>query len=765
LINPQIRWSSFSGTCLCDCPVVYPIPTVATLTHSESSPHRLTSNLIAGGTVGILIIIISVSFGAVIFSGELAEALPLGIGLLLFSSITVAAIVASFSSYPAIVAIPQDTTIPVLALVARHIIEEMPHDLPFEQRLYTVLATILLNSLIAGAIFLALGQFKLGGLIRFIPYPVVGGFLAGMGVLLIQGAFHSLGGIDAHHLKPYMLLKPYVFLQWFPGLIFALVMFFALKHLRHFLVVPGVISGAIALFYLGLAMTGTPIAEANAHGLLLGSIPAGGMFQLKTLPALTHADWKVVLHQFPDLSALWLIDAIALLLSASGIELIAAHDLDLNHELKVAGVASLVSGVGGGVGGFPILGETTMAHHLGGNSRLVGWTITGMCLAVLLGGGGALSFLPKMIVVGVPFLLGLELLDQWLYQSWFRVSRSDFAIIVLIVLAIATVGYIQGIAVGLVAATILFVINYSRLNVTKRVSSGAYHHSNVLHTSEEMEVLQREGDQTLILELQGLIFFGTANKLLHQIRDRIQDDSQKPVHCVVLDFRLVSGLDSSAVISFTKLKQIAKQKHLSLVFTTLSATAQQRLQQGGCLEDNDHICQVFPDLDRGLEWCERQLLATSDLAEQQVRSLPEHLKDEFSDPDQVDRLMTYLKIRELDAGEYLFQQGDPFDGLYFVESGQVSVVQDLGDGQTKRLRTYTTGTTIGEMGLYRKTQRMASVIADKPSTMYFLPAEAFSQIETADPLLASNIHRFIVNLLAERLSHREQELKNLLRSS
>jgi len=69
------------------------------------------------------------------------------------------------------------------------------------------------------------------------------------------------------------------------------------------------------------------------------------------------------------------------------------------------------------------------------------------------------------------------------------------------------------------------------------------------------------------------------------------------------------------------------------------------------------------------------------------------------------------------------------------------------------------------MGLYRRTIRMASVVADKPSTVYFLPAEVFEQIESSEPLLASNIHRFIVSLLAERLYHREQELKNLLESS
>jgi len=311
---------------------------------------------------------------------------------------------------------------------------------------------------------------------------------------------------------------------------------------------------------------------------------------------------------------------------------------------------------------------------------------------------------------------------------------------------------------------VLFVINYSRLTITKRASSGAYHHSNVLRTGEETEILQAEGEQIYIVELQGLIFFGTANKLLNQIRDRIDHPSAKEVRFVVLDFRLVSGLDASAVLSFAKLKQVAtqKQKQIHLLFTQLSPEAMQLLQQGECLEADDPFCHVFADLDRGLEWCEHQILQTSNLSQREERSLHEHLEADFADPNQVDRLMTCLEVRQLAAGEHLFRQGDQFDGLYFIGSGQVSVVLELGEGQTKRIRTYTVGNTIGEMGLYRQTQRMASVVADKPSTVYFLATEAFKQIETKDPLLASNIHRFIVNLLAERLNHREQELKNLL---
>ena len=714
--------------------------------------------------MGLLTIITAASFGTVIFSGELSPALPFGIGLMLFSATVVSAIATSLSSYPAIIATVSEPSISVLSLVARQIFELMPNA-SFEEKVFTVTATIILNTVVSGTIFLSLGWFKLGGFVRFIPYPVVGGFLAGTGALLIAGALHSISGLDLHHLTVSALFQANVLLQWVPALIFAVVMFALPQRIDHFLVIPGIIVSAIALFYLGLAITGTPMAQAESQGLLLQKIAPGGIYNFVTVPSLAHADWKVVFQQFPSLAALWLIDTIALLLNANGIELVASRDLDLNHELKVAGAATIASGMGGGIGGFASSGENTLAHHLGGTRRLVGWLISGMCLAMLLGGASLLSFIPKFILVGIPLLLGLEFFYEWLYQAWFKFSRSDYAIIVLIVLVTATLGYLQGIGVGLTAAIVLFVVNYSRLTITKRVSSGAYHHSNVLRTSEEMDILEAEGDQTYILELQGLIFFGTANKLLNQIRDRIDHPTSKAVSFVILDFRLVSGLDASAVLSFAKLKQVASSKQVHLLFTHLSPEAMQRLKQGDCLEADDPFCHVLADLDRGLEWCEQQILQTSNLTQSEAQSLLEHLKAVFFDPKQVDQLMTCLEFRQVAEGEHLFRQGDPFDGLYFVGSGQVSVVLELDEGQTKRIRTYTLGNTIGEMGLYRKTQRMASVVADKPSTVYFLPTEAFEQIEASDPLLASNIHRFIVNLLAERLHHREQELKNLLQSS
>lgn len=325
----------------------------------------------------------------------------------------------------------------------------------------------------------------------------------------------------------------------------------------------------------------------------------------------------------------------------------------------------------------------------------------------------------------------------------------------------ATVGFLQGVIVGIIAAVVLFAINYSQINVTKHTFSGANHQSHVQRLLDQEHLLQEKGDQIYILELQGLIFFGTAHKLLNQIRKRLGDPNLELVRFVLLDFRLVNGLDTSAVLSFVKLNQMARQQQFHVLFTHLSSQDAEQLQQGGCLE-TQNLYQVFPDLDRGLEWCENQILATTKLSPHHFIPLVDQLKSLISDSKEIVNLMNYIEPLQLGEGDFLFRQGEPSDNLYFLESGQVSVILELSNGKTKRLRTYSSGTILGEIGLYGNAPRSASVVADEPSCLYYLSTKALAKIENEEPQLATIFHKFIVNLLAERLKRREGELRNLL---
>ena len=157
----------------------------------------------------------------------------------------------------------------ILASIAAAIATQMPDGGTSEQLLITVVGAIALTSLLTGVFLFILGQLKLGELIRFLPYPVVGGFLAGLGCLLSQGAIKVMTDLELSS----SLFQAEVLLRWLPGLIFAIILLLVSRRYTHFLILPASFLAATGLFYLVLLLTNTPVSQASAQGWLLGPFP------------------------------------------------------------------------------------------------------------------------------------------------------------------------------------------------------------------------------------------------------------------------------------------------------------------------------------------------------------------------------------------------------------------------------------------------------------------------------------------------------------
>lgn len=678
---------------------------------------------------------------------------------MLFSGIVIRIVVAFMSDAPGTIAIPLVEQMTLLAMIAASI-QTIPAIATAEEMFLTLLGAIMLTSLLTGAFLLALGWLKIGKLIRYIPYPVICGFLAGTGWLLVHGSMQVMTDMPMSISQLPWLFQPDILLRWLSGLIFAVLLLIISRRYTHYLIIPASFFAALGVFYVMLLLTNTSLAEASAQGWLLGPFAEGGSWQLLNFSALPQMNWPVIFGQIGGMATVMVISTISLLLHISGHELIIHRDIDLNGELRAVGIADLISGLGGGMVGSHVLSDSLLAYKMEARNRSVGIVGAGLYATVLILNPSFLTIFPKAVLGGLLMFLGLTLLVEWVYKAWFKLSRADFFLVVLILVVIGAVGFVEGVGVGLVVAIILFAIDYSRSVVTKRIFSGVEHRSNVARPPHQEQVLDKKGDQICILELQGFIFFGTANNIFKQIPERISD--QKPLRFIVLDFRKVSGLDSAAVHSFVRMKQLAAEHQLQLIFTDLQPLVEKKLRQGGCLEAQDPICLTFPDLDRGLEWCENQILSQELTVEETLPKLAEQLANLFLTVDQVPEFMSYLNPMKIPQGNYLFQQGDPYDGLYFLESGQVSVWLEMAEGQKKRLRTFKGGTILGEMGLYAQVPRSASVIADQPSDLYYLSIEAFKKMETEAPILATAFHRFIVGLVVERLNHAEDRLQSLL---
>jgi SulP family sulfate permease len=728
---------------------------------AEFRLERFLPGLIAGVLIGISDIIFAISMGSLIFSGELTRYLSYGIGVALVTSSIVMIGTSLMSSVPGVICSTQDSSSVILAVIVAGLVTTLSAS-RVEDKLATVLTVITITTLLTGIFFLALGFFKLGGLVRFIPYPVVGGFLAGTGWLLLQGSFRVMAGMPLTITNIPALFQSDPLIVWVPGAIFALLLFIGLRRFRHVLAAPGILIGAMALFYITLLVMGISIEEATRQGLLLGGVSRDITWQPLALKNLLTANWASTWGQGSNIAIVLILSVVSLLMNASALELIFKQDINLNHELKSAGVANILSSLGGGMVGYHTLDLSTLSHRIGTRSRLPGLVAGILCATMLFAGSALLTYFPKPILGGMLLFLGLDFLFEWVIAGWSKLSRTDYAIVLLILIVIGATNFLVGVGVGLVAAVILFVVNYSRIHVVHHALSGGEIRSNVERCAYHQRVLADLGQRVHIFELQGFIFFGTANALLEQVRARIADAGKARVRYLILDFRRVNGLDSSAALSFVRARQMADAQEITLVLTHISKDMQRQFELGGLFENEKGI-RIFPDLDHGLEWCEEQLLEIEQVTTLHTPiTLGAQLADSGFERNDTKRLLNYLERVTFDEGEYLIHQGDEADRLYFIEMGAVSIYLKLGNERV-RLQTLGLGTAIGESGLYLGTTCATSVIADMPVTAYRLTRAALSEMKQKEPELAATFHEFAARLLSERLTSITRTLEAVLK--
>jgi len=726
--------------------------------------ERLLPGLTTGLVVGVIEVIIAISFAALIFAGELSPFVSSGITLAMIGAIITGIVITLLTTIPGTVSGIQDAPTAILAVMSAVIVTSMPPGASGSETFITVVAVIAVTTFLCGLFLLGMGYFNLGGLVRFLPYPVVGGFLAGTGWLLVTGSITMMTGIAPSISNLSILLQKEVLWLWLPGLALAIILLVLLNRFSHQLLLPGLVIGASMFFFMGMWISGYSIAEINEFGWLLGPFPEGSLLQSLSWSAVAEIDWSLVLSQAGSMIVVLVLSAVSLLLNASGLELETRKEMDLNQELRAAGISNIFAGFFAGLIGYQQLGLSVMNQKLGAQTRLTGLFAAGVCVAALVAGTAFITLLPKFVLGGLLLFLGLSFLYEWAYQTWYKLPRADYLVIILILVVIASVGFLEGVAVGIVAAIILFAINYSQVDVIKHSLTAETYQSTIARPKLHKRLLRRYGKQILILELQGYIFFGTANQLLDQIREHVDSYSGSRLCFLVMDFAHVTGIDSSVVINFRKMVQLLRESNSTSVLTALSDDMRKFLERSGVLGDNGDAFVVLPDLDHGVEWCEDALLeSTGVLGKDTSKSFQDQLKDLIGDSEIINRIMSHLELQEIPAGYHLIQQGDSPGSMYFLEEGIVTVQLETSGEKPLRLNTLSSENLVGELGFYLGSKRNASIVSETPIKVYRLTTEAIKSMETSDPEAAALFHKFIVHVMAEKLSRLMSTVETLMR--
>ncbi|MDJ0497869.1 MAG: cyclic nucleotide-binding domain-containing protein [Acidimicrobiia bacterium] len=718
---------------------------VVASTLRDFSPASLFPTLATGLISGVILVTLTISLAALIFRGDLADGLPLGIGISLFATLVIGVVSVFGSGLAGTVAGVQDNTAAVIGAAAAAIAA----DVASPQAIPTVIAFMFVASATTALVLGGLGSFRLGSLVQYVPYPVVGGFLVATGILILDGALaillQSPDGAGVWSADSIW--------RWIPGIGIGLTILGLSRHRRSRTLLPWIIVGTIVGVHGALAVAGIARSEAVDSGWLLGGFGDAALWQPDVLRLLGDADWSAVVAQAGALGTVVAIAAMSLMIKVHALDQATGEDLDVDRELTVAGVATAAVIPGAGMPGYMHFSQTLLLRGLAGPRRgpaLVAALTAGI---VLLAGSSILSLVPTALVGGLLLYLGANFLVEWLWDRRGRLALVDYALVVGAGAAVVVLGFLPAIGIGTVVAILLFVVRYSRVDAVRHSYTLRVFRSSIERSPAQAAILEEEGDCAVVLEVHGFLFFGTAHGVFGD--PRLFSEASELRHAV-FDLTRVTGIDSSTSTALAKLARRSRTEGFDILLAGLPTNASELTAQ---LSDADVSVHQFDSLDDAAEWCEERILDEHTTVRNNRPNLAELLAATPQSRELARTALAHFERIELDPGDAVIEQGTASAGLYLIESGTLTAQLKTADGKVIRLRTMQPGTLLGEISLYQGGATTADVLAEEAAVVLHLSVARLQQIEETDPSAAALIHRLASRTLAGRVIHAERALR------
>ncbi|WP_419788146.1 SulP family inorganic anion transporter [Pseudodesulfovibrio sp.] len=728
-------------------------------------------NLFGGLVSGLLAFFFAVSLAVLVASQDSSDLLlPYALNAALIGSVAGCLLYPLRSRIPFALTGPESVTTVVLLFFIGNISKDMAGFSP-ETVLVTLLTGLMLTAVLVGVAIWLLGRLKLGELVRYIPLQIIGGVIGGIGVFILIGMLDWGTGLPLSWSSAVTAVREGVArfdvqnaaFTLGPSLVFGFVLFFALSRYKHSLFLLAIIIVAAGAGFGADAWGVNPAVKS-----LAAPLPglAGGFihFPLDVVRFDYSAiRWDVIKDNGTFIGSLAALIVLTVMYRVTRLELLRGHEVDLSREYRSLGVINMISGVCGGMPVAVSYGRSVGNYASGGRGSLSVFLTGLICAAGLVFSGYILPFVPRFVFEGLLVYAGLDLIRDWMFKARSAFTRrDDFWLLWLTFLTTVFLGLTEGLALGIVLALLTTVGRNSRIGSVRNVLSGANHRSNVDRAAAQQRTLKEVGDHIHILRLQGFLSLGSMQRLITDIRARLDDRDKLPVRFLLLDFRLVNGFASACGIGFEKLLGIMSDYGVDIVITSAPLELENHLESMGCVGEGEGQFKVFFNLDFALEWCENKILDSEDMLEIRSMKLGELLRPVFPEPKYIPALMKILKRVELRRGEVAFRQGDLSDSMYFVESGRLDVELELEGGKLLRLKKVGPGAVFGEMGLYTNAPRSASVRAAEKCVLYCITREKLAAVERRAPMLATAVNRYLINMMSDRLLDANIKVRDLM---
>ena len=709
--------------------------------------RAVLKDVLGGSAASVLTVTFGLSYSLLIFAGPLAPYLSYGVAATFISSAVLAGVIAVGSSLPFAVGGPESSTAAMTGILASSMVERIVAADPSAPGLAPVLITLALATVTTGIVLCGFGMTRMGRAIRYVPYPVVGGFLGATGCLILLGAVRVITGqrLQFATLGQFENIQTLSKLAAACGM--AVILYLTWHRSRSSFGLPAILIGGVIVAHILFWLAGISPGAAQAAGWSFQPPPTVDYMLPWSVDGLTSYPWHILPELSGNMIAVIFVTASCTLFNTTAIEVASHREADLEQELNVTGVANILSGALGGYTGCISVSRSILNFNGGGTGPLSGLMVAAISLLMLVFAPALLGYMPKFVLGGLLIYLGADQLHKWIVQSRRRLSLLDYLSLLTIIVIIVQWGFIAGILIGVVIGCATFALSASRIDSIKYSFDGSEYRSSLDRSREDQAVLLAHGGKIRGLNLQSYLFFGSANRLYQHVKVLLAHHPE--CRFLVFDFKLVTGIDSSAAYSFAQIKRTAHDRGIKLVLVHLPSAAEKALRSS---EFISHDVSIMPELDHALEWCENEIIAQHQGREEEEASLRGWFTRILGTEADAAELIHRCERLEVDTGEVIVSAGDAADLMHFILDGRVGIMIPASEGGTTRVRSLGRYTTIGEMGLVSHAPRSATIQAEVASVLYVLSAHQFDAIKTEDPILGQKLLTYFMSVMAERLT-------------
>ncbi|MBF0219866.1 MAG: SLC26A/SulP transporter family protein [Gammaproteobacteria bacterium] len=726
-------------------------------------PKRLAGDFWGGLAAMLVALPSAIAFGVTIYAplGGMAAAQGALAGIL--GAMALGLIAASLGGAPRLISAP---CAPAAAVLAAFAIEALR--LGHESQ--SIAFMLILLGLMAGLLQIAFGLLRLGNLIGYMPYPVVSGYLSGVGLIIIGSQIPKLLGTTKDLglwqavTAPSLWNVPGVSV----GMITAVVMLLAPRYVKR---VPAAILGLLAglLSYFALGAMGVVPLVTEANPMVIGPLNSGGGGSFlegmsgRWQAAGTLGIETITLLIFPALTLAGLL-SIDTLKTCLVLDAMTRSRHRSNRELIAQGVANIGSAAIGGIPGAGTMGATLVNLSSGAATRLSGVFEGALALIAFLLLGTLIAWVPVGALAAILIVIGIRMIDRnSLHFVKSRATMLDFAVILAVILTALFVGLIPASGIGILLAILLFIREQIGGAVVRRKLLCNQHFSKRVRTQEEMQIITSKGDCAAICELQGSIFFGTTNQLYAALEPEL-----KTRNYLILDMRRVQTVDVTAEHMLEQVKDMLAERGGYLIFSQLpqrlpsGKNIRRYLNETGLLKSSEAV-KVFDETDEAQEWVEDRIIAAAklDLVAETTLDLPDLELFKKRKTETLAAMEQHMVKVSYQAGEKIFARGDSGDELFLIRRGAVRIMLPINDTLSHHLGTFGRGAFFGEMAFLDGAPRSADAVAFTDTELYILSRATFNSFTDQHKKVALGLMEGIASVLASRLRYTNAELRAL----